>query len=85
MSHTLTHSGLSADKQLAEFVKKQLLPGTHLDEHQFWKSFAHIVQTLTPLMPIPTHCFHPSFLIGQQSAWAGGAKPWSTCRLYLQE
>ncbi|QBJ64415.1 malate synthase G [Pseudoalteromonas sp. DL-6] len=49
MSHTLTHSGLSVDKQLAEFVKKQLLPGTHLDEHQFWKSFAHIVQTLTPL------------------------------------
>ena len=49
MSHTLTHSGLSVDKQLAEFVKKQLLPGTHLDEHQFWKSFANIVQTLTPL------------------------------------
>ncbi|TMS91493.1 MULTISPECIES: malate synthase G [unclassified Pseudoalteromonas] len=49
MSHTLTHSGLSVDKQLAEFVKKQLLPGTHLDEHQFWKNFAHIVQTLTPL------------------------------------
>jgi malate synthase len=49
MSHTLTHSGLSVDKQLAEFVKIQLLPGTHLDEHQFWKSFAHIVQTLTPL------------------------------------
>ncbi|NMP79905.1 malate synthase G [Pseudoalteromonas arctica] len=48
MSHTLTHSGLSVDTQLADFVKNQLLPGTHLSEHQFWQSFAHIVQTLTP-------------------------------------
>ncbi|QQM66210.1 malate synthase G [Pseudoalteromonas sp. LC2018020214] len=49
MSHTLTHSGLSVDTQLADFVKNQLLPGTHLSEHQFWQSFAHIVQTLTPI------------------------------------
>ena len=49
MSHTLTHSGLSVDTQLADFVKNQLLPGTHLSESQFWKSFAHIVQTLTPI------------------------------------
>ena len=48
MSHTLTHSGLSVDTQLADFVKNQLLPGTHLSESQFWQSFAHIVQTLTP-------------------------------------
>jgi malate synthase len=48
MSHTLTHSGLSVDTQLADFVKNKLLPGTHLSEHQFWQSFAHIVQTLTP-------------------------------------
>nr|WP_024592707.1 malate synthase G [Pseudoalteromonas sp. TB13] len=48
MSHTLTHSGLSVDTQLADFVKNQLLPGTHLSEHQFWQSFAHIVQALTP-------------------------------------
>ncbi|MGO3422526.1 MAG: malate synthase G [Pseudoalteromonas distincta] len=48
MSHTLTHSGFSVDTQLADFVKNQLLPGTHLSEHQFWQSFAHIVQTLTP-------------------------------------
>ncbi|PKG65825.1 MULTISPECIES: malate synthase G [Pseudoalteromonas] len=48
MSHTLTHSGLSVDTELADFVKNQLLPGTHLSEHQFWQSFAHIVQTLTP-------------------------------------
>lgn len=49
MSHTLTHSGLNVDTQLADFVKNQLLPGTHLSEHQFWQSFAHIVQTLTPI------------------------------------
>ncbi|MBB1307718.1 malate synthase G [Pseudoalteromonas sp. SR43-5] len=49
MSHTLTHSGLSVDTQLADFVKNQLLPGTHLSESQFWQSFAHIVQTLTPI------------------------------------
>lgn len=49
MSHTLTHSGLSVDTQLADFVKSQLLPGTHLSELQFWQSFAHIVQTLTPI------------------------------------
>ncbi|KAA1153476.1 malate synthase G [Pseudoalteromonas sp. FUC4] len=49
MSHTLTHSGLSVDTQLADFVKNQLLPGTHLSEHQFWQNFAHIVQTLTPI------------------------------------
>lgn len=49
MSHTLTHSGLSVDTQLADFVKNQLLPGTHLSEHQFWQSFAHIVQTLTSI------------------------------------
>ena len=48
MSHTLTHSGLSVDTQLADFVKNQLLPGTHLSEQQFWQNFAHIVQTLTP-------------------------------------
>ncbi|TMO44441.1 malate synthase G, partial [Pseudoalteromonas ruthenica] len=29
--------------------KTQLLPGTHLSEHQFWQSFAKIVQTLTPI------------------------------------
>ncbi|MBB1454049.1 malate synthase G [Pseudoalteromonas sp. SG43-5] len=49
MSHTLTHSGLSVDTQLADFVKNQLLPDTHLSESQFWQSFAHIVQTLTPI------------------------------------
>jgi len=49
MSHTLTHSGLSVDTQLADFVKNQLLPGTHLSEHQFWQGFAHIVRTLTPI------------------------------------
>ncbi|MBE3674904.1 malate synthase G [Pseudoalteromonas distincta] len=49
MSHTLTHSGLSVDTQLADFVKNKLLPSTHLSEHQFWQSFAHIVQTLTPI------------------------------------
>jgi malate synthase len=49
MSHTLTHSGLSVDTQLADFVKNQLLPGTHLSESQFWQSFAHIVQKLTPI------------------------------------
>ncbi|MBB1276279.1 malate synthase G [Pseudoalteromonas sp. SR43-3] len=49
MSHTLTHSGLSVDTQLADFVKNQLLLGTHLSESQFWQSFAHIVQTLTPI------------------------------------
>jgi len=49
MSHTLTHSGLSVDTQLADFVKNQLLPGTHLSELQFWQSFAHIIQTLTPI------------------------------------
>ncbi|MEM5547324.1 malate synthase G [Pseudoalteromonas fuliginea] len=49
MSHTLTHSGLSVDTQLADFVKSQLLPGTYLSELQFWQSFAHIVQTLTPI------------------------------------
>ncbi|MEL0655486.1 malate synthase G [Pseudoalteromonas issachenkonii] len=49
MSHTLTHSGLSVDTQLADFVKNQLLPGTHLSEQQFWQNFAHIVQTLTPI------------------------------------
>ncbi|MBB1296864.1 malate synthase G [Pseudoalteromonas sp. SR41-7] len=49
MSHTLTHSGLSVDTQLTDFVKNQLLPGTHLSESQFWQSFAHIVQTLTPI------------------------------------
>lgn len=49
MTHILTHSGLSIDKQLAEFVKNQLLPGTHLNEQQFWQRFAHIVHTLTPL------------------------------------
>ncbi|MDO6546409.1 malate synthase G [Pseudoalteromonas carrageenovora] len=48
MTHTLTHSGLSVDTQLADFVKTKLLPGTHLSEQQFWKSFANIVQTLTP-------------------------------------
>ena len=48
MAHTLTHSGLSVDTQLANFVKTQLLPGTHLSEQQFWQSFANIVQTLTP-------------------------------------
>ncbi|KTF08596.1 malate synthase G [Pseudoalteromonas sp. 10-33] len=49
MTHTLTHSGLSVDLELADFVKTQLLPGTHLSEHQFWQSFAKIVQTLTPI------------------------------------
>ena len=49
MPHTLTHSGLSVDNQLADFVKNQLLPGTHLNEQQFWQRFAHIVQTLTPV------------------------------------
>ncbi|GAA59092.1 malate synthase G [Pseudoalteromonas sp. BSi20652] len=49
MTHTLTHSGLSVDTQLADFVKNQLLPGTHLSEPQFWQRFAHIVQTLTPI------------------------------------
>ena len=49
MTHTLTHSGLSVDTQLADFVKNQLLPGTHLNEQQFWQNFAHIVQTLTPI------------------------------------
>ncbi|WP_166112771.1 malate synthase G [Pseudoalteromonas sp. Z9A5] len=49
MTHTLTHSGLSVDTQLADFVKNQLLPGTHLNEQQFWQSFASIVQTLTPI------------------------------------
>ena len=48
MTHTLTHSGLSVDTQLADFVKTKLLPGTHLSEQQFWKSFANILQTLTP-------------------------------------
>ncbi len=48
MAHTLTHSGLSVDTQLANFVKTQLLPGTHLSEQRFWQSFANIVQTLTP-------------------------------------
>ena len=49
MTHTLTHSGLSVDTQLADFVKNQLLPGTHLNEQQFWQNFADIVQTLTPI------------------------------------
>jgi malate synthase len=49
MTHTLTHSGLSVDNQLADFVKNQLLPGTHLNEQQFWQGFANIVQTLTPI------------------------------------
>ncbi|WP_372762347.1 malate synthase G [Pseudoalteromonas sp.] len=49
MTHTLTHSGLSVDSQLADFVRTQLLPGTHLTEQQFWQRFAHIVHTLTPL------------------------------------
>ncbi len=49
MTHTLTHSGLSVDLELADFVKTQLLPGTHLSEHHFWQSFAKIVQTLTPI------------------------------------
>ncbi|XQF94124.1 hypothetical protein ACOBV9_22695 (plasmid) [Pseudoalteromonas espejiana] len=39
--NTLTHSGLSVDTQLANFVKTQLLPGTQLSEQQFWQSFAH--------------------------------------------
>ncbi|AUL75294.1 malate synthase G [Pseudoalteromonas sp. 13-15] len=49
MTHTLTHSGLSVDLELADFVKTKLLPGTHLSEQQFWQSFAKIVQTLTPV------------------------------------
>lgn len=49
MTHTLTHSGLSVDLELADFVKTKLLPGTHLSEQQFWQSFAKIVQTLTPI------------------------------------
>lgn len=48
MTHTRIHSGLSIHTQLAEFVKTQLLPGTHLNEQQFWQHFANLVQTLTP-------------------------------------
>lgn len=49
MTHTLTHSGLNVDQQLADFVNTQLLPGTQLNEQQFWQRFAHIVKTLTPI------------------------------------
>ncbi len=48
MTDRIELAGLKVARQLADFVSKEALPGTGVDEKAFWEAFSSIVDALTP-------------------------------------
>ena len=42
------HSGLSVAADLNDLVEREILPGTGLDQEQFWSGFADLISAFTP-------------------------------------
>ena len=48
MTDRIDRAGLQVARQLADFVSKEALPGTGVDETAFWQGFSAIVHDLSP-------------------------------------
>jgi malate synthase len=48
MTDRIDLAGLKVARQLADFVSKEALPGTGVDDKAFWEAFSAIVDDLTP-------------------------------------
>lgn len=48
MTDRIDRGGLQVAAELAEFVRREALPGTGVEEGAFWRDFAAIVDDLTP-------------------------------------
>jgi malate synthase len=48
MTDRIDLAGLKVARQLGDFVSKDVLPGTGVDEEAFWQAFSAIVQDLAP-------------------------------------
>ena len=48
MADTVEHGGLKIDQALFDFINKEVMPGTGVDQEKFWDGFAAIVHELTP-------------------------------------
>jgi malate synthase len=49
MSNRINHSGLQIEKILYDFVNEQALPGTGIEQEQFWSGFATLINELAPV------------------------------------
>ena len=48
MVNRVNKSGLSVDSKLVDFMELEAIPGTGVDNENFWKGFAKIVEELGP-------------------------------------
>ena len=49
MTKRITKHGLQIEYSLSEFVEKEVIPGTGIEEDHFWSSFSQIAKDFSPL------------------------------------